>query len=89
MGRPIIGVLGDSATDDPRIAQVLPASPAERAGIQPGDLVTRFAGQEVKTFDELKQFVNQRHPGDEVTLEILRGDRKLEIKVILGARASS
>ena len=40
VGRPVIGVLGDRNTEVPRIAQVLPASPAESAGLKPGDLVS-------------------------------------------------
>jgi serine protease Do len=90
-GRPVIGVLGEPETDEARIAEVLPASPAQRAGIRPGDLVTRFGDNEVETFDDLKKLVNRQQPGDEVTMEIRRGSKKLELKVVLAAmpRASS
>ncbi len=89
IGRPVIGVLGEKETNEPRIAQVLPASPAERAGIKPGDLVTKFADEQVDTFDRLKELVNRRQPGDQVTVEVVRGDERLELKLILGAMASS
>jgi serine protease Do len=87
VGRPVIGVLGDEETEEARIAEVLPASPAERAGVRPGDLVTRFDSNEVESFDDLKRFVGQRQPGDEVTVEVLRGSEKLQLKVVLAAIA--
>lgn len=89
VGRPVIGVLGHEEMPEARIAEVLPASPAERAGVRPGDLVTRFGTKRVESFDDLKRFVGQRQPGDEVTLEVLRGDQKLELKIVLAAMARS
>ncbi|MFW6168989.1 MAG: S1C family serine protease [Planctomycetota bacterium] len=88
VGRPVIGVLGEEGTDAAKITAVLPASPAERAGIQPGDLVTQLGDHQVETFDDLKRFVNQRQPGDSVTLEILRNGKKLELQVVLASIAS-
>ncbi len=64
-----------------------PRRPSVR-GSKPGDLVTKFADEEVDTFERLKELVNRRQPGDQVTVEVLRGDQKLDLKVILGAMAS-
>lgn len=88
VGRPVIGVLGEEGTEAARIAAVLPASPAERAGIQPGDLVTQLGDHQVETFDDLKKFVNQRQPGDQVTVEIVRNGKKLELQVVLASIAT-
>lgn len=88
VGRPVIGVLGEEGTKAARISAVLPASPADRAGIEPGDLVTRLGEHRVKTFDDLKKFVSQRQPGDKVTLEILRDGRKLELQIVLASIAN-
>ncbi len=87
VGRPVIGVLGERETIEARIAEVLPASPAERAGIQRGDLVTRFGDDIVATFDDLKRFVNQRQPGDEVSVEVLRNGKTFKLKVVLASMA--
>lgn len=87
VGRPVIGVLGDRGTEDARIVEVLPGSPAERAGIRSGDLITRFGDEPVDSFDELKQLVSQSYPGDEVVLEVVREDQRLELKVVLAAVA--
>ncbi|MGM0489515.1 MAG: S1C family serine protease, partial [Planctomycetota bacterium] len=88
VGRPVIGVLGEEGTEAAKIAAVLPASPAERAGIQPGDLVTQLGDHQVETFDDLKKFVNQRQPGDRITVEILRNGKKLELQVVLASIAN-
>jgi serine protease Do len=85
VGRPVIGVLGDRNTEVPRIAQVLPASPAESAGLQPGDLVVRFGDDEVKKFGDLKDLVSRRSPGDEVVVVVLRGEKTMEFSLVVGA----
>ena len=83
--QPIIGVLGERDSDEPRIASVLPASPAERAGLKPGDLVIRFGGEEVKKFPTLKQLVSRRRPGDEVIIEVMRGGETLDFSIVIGS----
>lgn len=88
VGRPVIGVLGEQDTNDPRVSAVIPASPAERAGIQPGDLVTQFDNQEIKTFDDLKRLVSKRQPGDEVTLKIERGSEEMKLTIVLASIAN-
>lgn len=85
VGRPVIGVLGDRNTEVPRIAQVLPASPAESAGLQPGDLVVRFGDDEVKKFGDLKDLVSRRSPGDEVVVVVMRGEKSMEFSLVVGA----
>lgn len=79
-------VLGVSGVDDkrgPRVTDVSKGLPAESAGIQPGDIISKFNGRNVKDFDVLADLVRARRPGDEVTLTILRNEKTLKIKVTL------
>jgi serine protease Do len=83
---PFIGVTGSPQPDDPRIVQVHPGSPAERAGIKPGDIVTRFDGRPLDGFDELIRAIREKKPGDKVKIEILRASRTLKLDLVIGSR---
>jgi serine protease Do len=83
---PFIGVVGASDAKDARIAHVNPGSPAEKAGIQPGDVVTRFDGKPLGDFESLSRAVRERAPGDRVKLEVRRGERTLRLDVTIGSR---
>lgn len=84
IGRPIIGVYGPDDSDEPRVGGVMPGSPAAHAGLKTGDVITTFAGQEVKTFTQLKQLVDKREPGDEVVIHLQRNGQTIVVKVIMG-----
>jgi serine protease Do len=66
------------------IAKVVPGSPAEKAGIEPNDVVTRFDGQQVNTFETLQRLVAKKKIGDEVMVELRRGKETKTVKVKLG-----
>lgn len=66
------------------IADVIPGSPAEQAGLLRGDIILKLAGQEVNTLAELARLVRDREPGDRVDLEIRRGSDQLTVTVELG-----
>ena len=55
-----------------RLLTVHPDSPASKAGMQRGDVLVRFAGKELKSFDELTGIISQHPAGDTVEVEILR-----------------
>ena len=83
---PFIGVTGSPQADDPRIVQVHPGSPAERAGIKPGDIVTRFDGEPLAGFDELVRAIREKKPGDKVKIEVIRASRPLNLDLVIGSR---
>lgn len=62
------------------------ASPAKKAGIRPGDLITSFAGVEVSDSAKLIRLIGESPVGSEVTIEVERGTRRLEIQVTLDRR---
>ena len=67
------------------IADVVSGSPAEEAGIQVGDLVVAFDGDDIQGMNELAAAVGGRAPGDEVTLTVVRGAGEIELGVTLGS----
>ena len=68
------------------ISSVAKDSPADKADLRRGDLVLTLNGKEIETSQDLMNRIGMMAPGTEVTLGILRDDRKLDIKIILGER---
>jgi S1-C subfamily serine protease len=66
------------------IAEVIPGSPAELAGLQRGDIILKIDSQEVNTLTELTRLVRDQEPGDRVELEIRRGGETTTLSVELG-----
>lgn len=64
-----------------RIEQVVPDSPAERAGIQPGDVLLRLDGKPLKQPEDLQAAV-QQSGGKRIELRLRRSDRELTISVV-------
>lgn len=59
-------------------------SPAEDAGIEIGDLITRFGGQRVHSFSDLVNVVQLRKPGERVDVELVRDGETKNIEVRIG-----
>ena len=58
--------------------------PAEKAGIQRGDIITKINGEEVKRADELRHIVAAHAPGTELDLEIFRNKEFITIEIVIG-----
>jgi serine protease Do len=65
------------------VASVEPGSPAEKAGLQAGDVILTFDGKPVKNANELPRVVAATKPGTTVTLEVWRGGAKRQVKATL------
>ncbi|MDY7014276.1 MAG: PDZ domain-containing protein, partial [Cyanobacteriota bacterium] len=63
------------------VTRVLPNTPAERAGIKRGDVVTQVGGQRVTRADRLQGIVEESGVGSDLRFQLQRGDRKLELTV--------
>jgi serine protease Do len=66
------------------IAGVAEDSPAEEAGLEEEDLITKFDGTQVKTSSELTKLVRKHSPGDEITLKLVRDGKTKTLTVVLG-----
>ena len=72
--------------DDPKgiwIERVIPESPAEKAGLLPGDQILSANGKEVRELKDLHDAVTEKGWGKEMTLTILREGMKTDITVTL------
>ncbi len=82
------------------VTSVTAGGPAEKGGVHPdsaaadatqlngdGDIIIAIDGRPVSIFsDILSYIINHARPGQEVTLTVLRGGNKMDLKVTLGAR---
>jgi len=68
------------------IRSVTPGSPADEAGLEPGDLITEMDGEEVSDPNSFAKAISNLEPGDEITLTVFRDEEEepLKIKVVLG-----
>src|SRR5258705_2148851 len=67
------------------VAGVVPASPADSAGIRVGDRVLAIEGEEAHTADALTAKVRSTRPGDQIELTVLRGTEIFPMRVTVGA----
>ena len=73
-------------TKECRVAKVLPGSAAEKAGIKADDVITMFDGQKIEAVEDLKPLVTKKKAGDEVKVEVRRGEETLTLNVKLGKK---
>ncbi len=79
----------DTATGDgAQIGQVVSGSPADKAGLKAGDVITAVDGNAVYGADDVTAAVGSHTPGDTVTLTITRGGTAKTVSVVLGTRPS-
>jgi len=96
---PQIEALGLPSFTGAYVTSVTPNGPADQAGIRAGDqttseglnaggdLIIAIDGQSIDSFDDLLRYlINNKSPGESVTLTVLRGQDQLEVPVTLGKR---
>ncbi|MBI1899177.1 MAG: DegQ family serine endoprotease [Acidobacteria bacterium] len=66
------------------VSDVLPGSPAERAGLKRGDVVLAVNGEKVEDTNSFRNRISSAGPGARVRITVRRGDREQEIQVTLG-----
>ena len=72
-----------------QVSSVVPGGPADRAGLQVGDVIQSVAGQRVVDPSQLSTLVSAKSPGDQVPVVVRRGGASQTIHVTLGIRPAS
>jgi 2-alkenal reductase len=97
---PVVEALGLKSYTGAYVTDVVSGGPADTAGVIPGskptnipnlsgggDLIVAIDGREVRTFDEMLAYlITNKGPGDSVVLQVLRGDEKVDMTIVLGSR---
>jgi S1-C subfamily serine protease len=63
------------------VRNIAPNSPAERAGIKPGDVIVGLKGEPVHSNDDLLNLLDASSIGQNATLRVLRGNREVSLTV--------
>jgi putative serine protease PepD len=85
-----VGVeLNGNSSGGAQVQSVQPGSPAESAGIQPGDIVTAINGKAISSTEGFIATVDNFPPGDKITLTINRGGQTHTITITLGTRPNT
>ncbi len=71
------------------LVNIVPGSPAEKAGLRPGDVVTGANGRPVRDAAGLRNQVGLLRVGERIALEVLRDGKRLQVAANIGARTAS
>jgi serine protease Do len=87
--RPWLGILGVdisptlasyyrlAADEGALIVQINEASPADNAGLEPGDIILEIEGKHIKGMEDVRHSIWKRKVGESITLKILRKHRQI------------
>jgi membrane-associated protease RseP (regulator of RpoE activity) len=69
-----------------KFAEVRENSPAAKAGLKAGDVMTAFDGKPIRTLYDFTFALREKKPGDEVPVTVMRDGKPLSVKVVLTTR---
>lgn len=65
-----------------RVEAIEPASPAEGAGLRPGDVIVAFGDTPIRSVDDLQAHLTERRVGARSSITVLRGAERLELEIV-------
>ncbi len=72
-----------------QVVELVPGGPADRAGLEIGDLIVSFDGKPVGSSDSLTGLVQARQPGDTVQVVVERNGSSRTLSVTLGTKPAN
>ncbi len=71
------------------VSGVEEGSPAQKAGIERGDIITEFNGKEISSVALLSEYVSECEPNDKVTVKFYRSGRYYSTKITISSNNSN
>ncbi len=79
-----LGIRMRKVQDGIRVGGVVPSSPAQRGGLQRGDIITRYKGKEVNDLRQLQFQIAESLVGEKAKITVLRHGQKKTLEVAIG-----
>lgn len=95
---PFLGVIGMDVTEalaeekdlpvdeGAYVVEIAEGTEAEKAGIQPEDVIVSYEGKPVRSMDDLMLYVRQSQVGDRVTIGLWRDGERREVEMNVGVK---
>lgn len=73
------------------VERTVSRGPADRAGIQPGDLIVRIGGEQIRFADTLEMllFISERKPGERMLFSVVRRGAEKNMVLVVGTLSES
>lgn len=84
LNKDVAQALGMPKAEGAMVSGVEPDAPADKAGIQPGDVITSFAGKPIVKWSDLPRFVGEVKPGTSAPIEVWRKGKLVKLTVKVG-----
>ena len=84
VSQPLATSFGMKSATGALVSEITKGSPAERAGLQPGDVLLKVDGKPVEHSGELARRIAEMKPGTRSTLEVWRNGATKEVAVTVG-----
>ena len=81
LGKEVAEAIGLGRPNGALVRSVVEGSPAEKAGVEPGDVITRFDGKPVDRASELRRLVAATKPGSKVVMQVFRRGSTKELGI--------
>jgi serine protease Do len=85
-GNGYVGFSADRKAKNLKVEDVVKDSPADKAGLKADDVIVKFDGKKIGSFDDLGPLLREVNVGTVVPLEVERGEAVVTLKVTIGRR---
>lgn len=68
------------------VEKVMDDSPAKQAGLQDGDVIVKFNGEEISSYRKLTRLISETAPDHQAKLTVVRGGSEKDVTVTMGKR---
>ena len=80
----LASAIGTNASQGAIVSQVISNSAASKAGVKAGDIIIAVNNKKINNSSSLRNSIGLKRPGDKVKLNIIRGDKTLNLTAIIG-----